>query len=159
MGRRKTTVGWLVVFSQQTDVVFFFSSTHTSNLRAHCVRTYIYSPFFLRLPPYYYCSLVGQTRGHIRSRPFSPPPTFRTARPWHSYLKKVSARSSLLDLRRTALTHAGRSAQLVSRSLYIHIYMHIYNMYVYSVRRIDSAISTLAIIVVLIVALEAIYEL
>ena len=80
---------------------------------------YIYLALFFCHPIYYLRPsvlspsylVVTQIRGHIAG---SSPPLPTTVRALHFYRDKISALSSLVDLRRTAvLTHARRSQQLI----------------------------------------------
>ena len=77
--------------------VFFFSPSRL-----------LYSPFVFSLPPIN--SRITQIRGHIAG---SSPPHPTTVRALHFYREKILALSSLVDSRRTVLTHASRSQQLI----------------------------------------------
>ena len=90
--RAITAIGWL---SPAGD--FFYCYYFPSHLLS--------SPFFLYLPP----SRNSDPGSH--SRLFSPLPT--TVRALHFYREKISAVFSLVDSRRTVLTHARRSQQLI----------------------------------------------
>ena len=79
---------------------------------------FCFFPSHLLFSPF--CSLsllvVTQIRGHIAG---SSPPLPTTVRALHFYRKKISALSFLVDSRRTVLTHARRSQQLILFYLFL----------------------------------------
>ena len=72
----------------------------------------LFPPSHLLSSPFFFLSLlvVTQIRGHLAG---SSPPLPTTVRALHLYREKTSSLSSLVDLRRTVLTHARRSQQLL----------------------------------------------